>query len=57
MPHNGEPVVVRVGLHSGSCTSGLIGTKMPKFAVFGDTMNTVRVRTAVCCNIMLVQLR
>ena len=41
MPHNGEPVLVRVGLHSGSCTSGLLGSKPPKFTVFGDTMNTV----------------
>ena len=43
MPHNFEPVTVRVGIHSGSCTSGLIGTKLPKFSIFGDTMNTVRV--------------
>ncbi len=41
MPHNNKPVVVRVGIHSGSCTSGLIGTKLPKFSIFGDTMNTV----------------
>ncbi|KAL6765327.1 nucleotide cyclase [Haematococcus lacustris] len=33
MPHNQQPVVVRVGLHTGDCVSGLIGTKVPKFAV------------------------
>ncbi len=40
MPHNGEPVVIRIGLHTGPCVSGLVGTKLPKFSIFGDTMNT-----------------
>ena len=40
MPHNGQPIQVRVGLHTGSVVTGLIGTKLPKFSVFGDTMNT-----------------
>jgi ubiquitin carboxyl-terminal hydrolase 48 len=40
MPHNGEPVSIRIGLHTGACVSGLIGTKLPKFSIFGDTMNT-----------------
>ncbi|KAL6758050.1 guanylate cyclase [Haematococcus lacustris] len=32
-PHNNEPVVIRIGLHTGNCVSGLIGTKLPKFAI------------------------
>eukprot|EP00798_Chlamydomonas_sp_ICE-L_P004250 gene4250-14363_t len=40
MPHNQQPVVIRIGLHTGPCVSGLIGTKLPKFSIFGDTMNT-----------------
>ncbi|GAX76114.1 hypothetical protein CEUSTIGMA_g3557.t1 [Chlamydomonas eustigma] len=40
MPHNGMPTTVRVGIHTGSVVSGLIGTKLPKFSLFGDTMNT-----------------
>eukprot|EP00798_Chlamydomonas_sp_ICE-L_P012791 gene12791-16050_t len=39
-PHTGLPTSVRVGVHTGSCVSGLIGTKMPKFSLWGDTMNT-----------------
>ena len=27
-------------MHTGPVVTGLIGTKLPKFSVFGDTMNT-----------------
>jgi class 3 adenylate cyclase len=33
MPHNGQPVQQRVGIHSGPIVSGLIGQLMPKFAL------------------------
>ena len=52
MPHNFEPVTVRVGIHSGSCTSGLVGTKLPKISIFGDTMNTVS-RDKLLCSLYL----
>ena len=45
MPHDDTPLVIRIGLHTGPCMSGLIGTKLPKFSLFGDTMNTVSVLT------------
>uniref|UniRef100_A0A6S8Q644 Guanylate cyclase domain-containing protein n=1 Tax=Dunaliella tertiolecta TaxID=3047 RepID=A0A6S8Q644_DUNTE len=40
MPDTNEPVRVRVGLHTGDVVSGLIGSKLPKFSIFGDAMNT-----------------
>jgi len=40
MPDTQQPVRVRVGLHTGDVVSGLIGSKLPKFSIFGDTMNT-----------------
>lgn len=40
MPNDGQPVQVRIGIHTGPCTSGLIGSKLPKFSIFGDSMNT-----------------
>eukprot|EP00983_Pelagomonas_calceolata_P014805 470141-Pelagomonas_calceolata.AAC.1 len=40
MPHTQQPVRIRIGIHTGDVVSGMIGTKLPKFSLFGDAMNT-----------------
>ena len=39
VPHKpGYRLRMRMGIHTGSCVAGVVGTKIPHYSVFGETI-------------------
>lgn len=47
---DGNPLQIRIGIHVGSVSSGVIGYSMPKFVLTGDAMNMASRMESTCQN-------
>ena len=67
VPHKpGYRLKMRMGIHTGSCVAGVVGTKIPHYSVFGETVEVagimessgepMRIQVTILILILLMKL-